>query len=727
MKSYPEAVNEPQKRLNPWILSLIYLIVASIWITLSNTLVYKATENRELFFRMGMLNDLFCVFITAAFLFALLQKHRQIVAEFAQNEQELLKSEAKYRALFENAPIGIFQSTPEGRFINVNKAFGEIFGYESRQDVVDSITNIAKQIYAHPEQRLSILQQVVTLGNAACDDIACLRKDGSQIFANLYMRGDRNSSGEINVLDGFVVDTTERKRVQDDLRERKKRLKLYMQRLPVACIVIGSDFTVISWNPAAEAVFGYSDQEALGRSVNQLIVPEAVRHKTDQVWKRLLEGEYDASSINENITKDGRTIVCEWTNTPLLDDSGRVSAVISVAQDITGKRLTEIALKESEKRFRTLTEQAPIGIAMVRNRQYVYSNRAHSHIFGFDDPVGLIGTSVPQRFAAECQGVVGKLSQAETGEINTTQIETTALRKDGIEFPYLISIASLNLPDGPVAISFGMDMTELKQARELVIQAEKMSMIGGLTAGMAHEINNPLSIVIQSLQVIEQRLRPGNQMNMDTAEAVGVELELVLEYLRQRELFDFLANIRRAGERAAKIVKNMLAFSRNGISEQRPENINQVVEQAIEMTSNDYDAKKNYDFRHVTIERDYADELPEVIMDVTEMEQVLINLLKNAGQAMAENASRKPVIRVSTRQEDGGLLIKVTDNGPGMTDELKKRVFEPFFTTKEVGVGSGLGLYVSYLIITNNHQGQITVDSVPDEGTAFTISLPLTR
>src|SRR5262249_22064863 len=135
-----------------------------------------------------------------------------------------------------------------------------------------------------------------------------------------------------------------------------------------------------------------------------------------------------------------------------------------------------------------------------------------------------------------------------------------------------------------------------------------------------------------------------------------------------------------------------------------------------------------YDFKQVTIEREYADDVPQISVNVSEIEQVLINLLKNAGQALFEAcASGKPLIRISVRRNDRMVELKVADNGPGMSDEVRKRIFEPFFTTKEVGSGTGLGLAVSYTIITNNHGGSIDVESSPGSGTCFTILLPITR
>jgi signal transduction histidine kinase len=152
-----------------------------------------------------------------------------------------------------------------------------------------------------------------------------------------------------------------------------------------------------------------------------------------------------------------------------------------------------------------------------------------------------------------------------------------------------------------------------------------------------------------------------------------------------------------------------------------------VIERTVELASNDYDLKKQYDFRHIKIIRDFDPDLPRVPCVISEIEQVLLNLLRNAGQAIYSQRDRTEVPRIilRTRQDEGSARIEVEDNGPGMDETVRKRIFEPFFTTK--GMGTGLGLSVSYFIITNNHFGSIRAESSPGKGTRFIIQLPLKR
>jgi two-component system NtrC family sensor kinase len=271
------------------------------------------------------------------------------------------------------------------------------------------------------------------------------------------------------------------------------------------------------------------------------------------------------------------------------------------------------------------------------------------------------------------------------------------------------------------------DVTQRVRMETMMVQTEKMMSVGGLAAGMAHEINNPLGGMLQSLQNVIRRMSPGLAANEADAAACGTSLETLRCYLEKREIFRFLENIRVSGERAAHIVENMLSFSRRSESRKAAVNLSQLLDKTVELAAHDYDLKKKFDFRDIRIERDYEAAMPPVPCVATEIEQVVLNLLRNAAQAMSAGGmpDRQPCITLGLRRENCVAVIKVADNGPGMDDQHLKRIFEPFFTTKEVGVGTGLGLSVAYFIITNNHNGSMTAESTPGQGASFIIRLPL--
>ncbi|WP_084502041.1 PAS domain-containing sensor histidine kinase [Fundidesulfovibrio putealis] len=272
------------------------------------------------------------------------------------------------------------------------------------------------------------------------------------------------------------------------------------------------------------------------------------------------------------------------------------------------------------------------------------------------------------------------------------------------------------------------DVTDRIRMEEVMVHTEKMMTVGGLAAGMAHEINNPLGGIIMSAQNMARRLSPDLPANQRAAEAAGIDLKAMSVYLEARGIFEQVEAIRELGARAGKIVSNMLGFSRRSHSGYIPVKIDELVDRALELAANDYELKKRLDFKTVAVERVYDPDLAEIPVNRSQIEQVLLNLFKNAAQAMSETAAtRTPKLLITTRCEGDDAVLEVRDNGPGIPEEVRERIFEPFFTTKEVGQGTGLGLSVSYYIVTTMHKGSIRVDSTPGEGAVFTVMLPLRR
>jgi len=271
------------------------------------------------------------------------------------------------------------------------------------------------------------------------------------------------------------------------------------------------------------------------------------------------------------------------------------------------------------------------------------------------------------------------------------------------------------------------DITQRLSLEEMMVQSEKMLSVGGLAAGMAHEINNPLGAILHNVQNIRRRLSPDLPKNLEQAEQDGVELTAVNQYLNAREVPKLLDGIQQAGARAAKIVSHMLSFSRRSNREMAPCDLPALIDQAVEIASNDFDLTIGFDFKGQNITRQFDPELGPVPGTANELEQVLLNLLKNAAQAIHQRPedSEPGRITLRTRLNPPWAEIQVEDNGIGMSESVRKRTFEPFFTTKEIGQGTGLGLSVSYFIITNNHKGQMEVQSTLGQGTCFTLRLPL--
>lgn len=201
----------------------------------------------------------------------------------------------------------------------------------------------------------------------------------------------------------------------------------------------------------------------------------------------------------------------------------------------------------------------------------------------------------------------------------------------------------------------------------------------------------------------------------------------VSAYARERGILKLLDNIQSAGKSASDIVANMLSFSRKPDQEKRTCRLDRVVEKALALAGNDFQLKKQYDFRNIRISTSCEPNLPPIQCVETKIQQVLLNLFKNAAQAMVSQANdtAAPAIEIRLFREKADLCLTVSDNGPGMDESIRKRIFEPFFTTKPVDSGTGLGLSISYFIVTEDHGGQMDVRSAPGQGTEFIIRLPL--
>lgn len=307
------------------------------------------------------------------------------------------------------------------------------------------------------------------------------------------------------------------------------------------------------------------------------------------------------------------------------------------------------------------------------------------------------------------------------------KVEKVSWIQEGLVRHYALTFYPLvgeNVHGGVIRID---DITERLNLQELMVQSEKMLSVGGLAAGMAHEINNPLGAILHNTQNIRRRLSVNLSKNKEIALQAKISLQEVNKYLEMREIPQLLDAINQAGSRASKIVTHMLAFSRRSKRQFTPANLADIIRQTLEIAKNDLQLGDAQDIKNIVIKLDLNETLGKIPIVVNEIEQVLFNLLKNASQAilMRTNPSETGLIQIRLLKRQQWAVIEVEDNGIGMTEITTKRIFEPFFTTKEVGKGTGLGLFVSYFIITNNHKGELSVNSKVGKGTCFCIKLPI--
>ncbi len=340
------------------------------------------------------------------------------------------------------------------------------------------------------------------------------------------------------------------------------------------------------------------------------------------------------------------------------------------------------------------------------------------------------GIEAARARGSHLSAVLPQLS-ARIGDIHRSREAGTPLRNEKLlthvngreRFSDLV-VYPLSMEGGEGVVLRIDDVTERVRLEETMVQAEKMVSVGGLAAGVAHEINNPLAGILQNAQVIRSRATENTARNREAAEACGISMTSMAAYMERRGIPAMLDGISKSGARAAEIIENMLSFSRKSES-MAPHPLHLLLERTVELASSDYDLKKRYDFRNIEIIREYDPDLPDVPCEAGKMQQVFFNLLKNGAQAMAEKKRKAGRLILRIRKSHRVMRVEIEDNGPGMDRETLQRVFEPFFTTKGTGIGTGLGLSVSYFIVTRHHGGSMEVVSSPGGGAKFIIRLPL--
>jgi PAS domain S-box-containing protein len=286
-----------------------------------------------------------------------------------------------------------------------------------------------------------------------------------------------------------------------------------------------------------------------------------------------------------------------------------------------------------------------------------------------------------------------------------------------------IHVSPLSPAAGAGAIIRLDDTTERVYFECMMVQTEKFSALSGLAAGMADEVNSPLSGVLQNCQNIQRRLSAQLPANQPAAQAAGIDLERLDSYLQQREIPQLLRLIQTAAERASLIVADMLAFNRRSAGNFEKIAVDALLDTAVRLASHDRQMKKKLEFGQIDIIRDSAPTPLLLACDRTRIEQVLLNLLKNAAQAMAAANTPAPrTITLRTRGDEQSIQIDVEDNGPGIKGDVKHGIFAPIYHATEANLG--LGLAVAHFIITEQHQGMLRVHSTPGAGTRVSLHLP---
>jgi PAS domain S-box-containing protein len=534
-------------------------------------------------------------------------------------------------------------------------------------------------------------------------------------------------AGEISEHVVKILTAQDRQHAEMLLTRSEKKYRLLHESMMDGFVRVDMKGNIVETNSAFSKMLGYTEAEL--RELTYRDVTPANWHDYE---KKILEDQvltkgYSEVYEKEYVRKTGNVFPVELRTYLIRDESGEPNGMWGIVRDISQRKKVENEMNRLRNLLNNIVNSMPSvlvgvdrkGIITQWNTQAeretgvkIEYARGHS-----------LGEVYPQ-LAREMKNVTEAILHRETranlkirseknGEVRYSDVTVYPLVSNGIEG----------------AVIRVDDVTERLRIEEMIIQSEKMLSIGGLAAGMAHEINNPLAGILQNVQVLRNRIKKGIPKNQSIAESCGTSIGVIEEYMEKRELIPITDSIMESGKRAARIVENMLSFSRKSESHMAPRDLAELLDKTLELAENDYDLKKEYDFRHIEIIREYDESTPPVPCEESKIQQVFLNLLKNDAQAMAEisDKGRSPRFILRVMPEDNMVRVEIEDNGPGMEESVRKHVFEPFFTTKRVGFGTGLGLSVSYFIITENHGGTMNVVSKPGVGTTFIVRLPLER
>ncbi|UTF51029.1 PAS domain S-box protein [Desulfomicrobium sp. ZS1] len=513
------------------------------------------------------------------------------------------------------------------------------------------------------------------------------------------------------------------------LAESEEKYRVIFDNSPVGIFRSTLDGELLEGNVALGHMFGYSSREDFLASNGLRVEPVYADSSAREAYLReLLASPKALSREMKFVRKDGMYFEGVLTASIQQDADGRPVFLNGVVEDVSARKQAEERLRQSEEKFSRLFRLSPdvIVVMNMTEGRIVDVNEAFSRLTGFayHEAVGKTAQELGLYTDPAMREFVRRRMQT-TGQIDNVDFSLGC--KDGRTISCVLSSQLLTVGDESCVMAVLRDVTEFKRMQELMIQSEKMISVGGIAAGVAHEINNPLGIIMVSSQNLVQRTRPDFPKNIEVAENIGLDMNLFDRYMQVRGLYDFVKNIQDAAVRAADIIRHMLDFSRRSESRRTTCDLRSVIKRATHLAGNDFDLKKSYDFKQIEIFWECDDNFPVVSCTETEIEQVFLNLFRNAAQAMASAQPQivEPRIVVRMKAEADRVVLEVEDNGPGMPPEVQRRAFEPFFTTKPPGVGTGLGLSVSYFIITRSHDGQMRLESRPGQGTRFIIELPL--
>jgi PAS domain S-box-containing protein len=667
-------------------------------------------------------------------------------------ENALRESEERFRRLYDNAPVGYHEVDTEGRIVNINRTECEILGFAREELVGHSVFELISEEFRETARR-AFPDKISGRIPLKPFERTVVTRDGRRLVISIEERYKRDEEGRVRGLLSTMRDVTEQKRTEAALVASEKRARVLFEGIEDAVFVHALDGRILDANPAACRLLGYTHAEMLTMTTLQVDDPEFAAGYEDRLARQLSEGHLSCEGRHR--TKDGRVIPVEINTSTIQLDEER--AVLAVIRDISERRALEetrrafaeaqvqsaldIAAKNaelilSEERYRQLTEACLDGVVVVDRAGLVtLFNPAAERMFGHES-AEVIGRPVANLMPASFRCRDGLTFDEDVltrvPALVGETVEVMGRRKEGDEFPLELSLSSVERGGELQFIGSIRDQTERQRMRAMLAQSEKLASIGLLSAGVAHEINNPLAYVGNNLAVLERDLASMLEMVSlyeQARPAIAAAEPAMLEQIEAlSEAFDWpyvsenlpgmIARTREGVQRVATIVSNLRGLARTSPPKMEAARIPDLLESALEML-------RGRLRRHNIAVNVTHGNVPSLVCVPTQISQVLLNLLINAAQAV-EMTGRADGghIRFTSALVGSTVMLVVADNGSGIEPENIPRLFDPFFTTKTVGEGTGLGLSICHGIVTG-HGGRIEVETRQGEGTTFRVLLPV--
>jgi len=479
-------------------------------------------------------------------------------------------------------------------------------------------------------------------------------------------------------------------------RRNEARFTELFETLQEGIYIVTPDDQILDVNPALVRILGYdSKTELLARKVSEVFPDESlravIRHEVDR--QPVLEGREITL-----LRKDGVAITCLNTAAAVRDSSGKIVRYQGALMDISSRREMERRLHKQQEFARRLVDSFPDLILVLDTKShYTFISPRCRDVLGYelDDTRDMQfgGRTHPE----DLPGLMTLYRNIIRGKQSYSSMEVRVRHKQGDWRRILFNFSPLfdesNKIEG-VVLS-GRDVTDLKRLEEQLIQAEKLAAMGQMLAGVAHELNNPLTAILGVTELVREREGLDDSMK------------------RQLDL------THRQARRAARIVQNLLEFSRPASPQKKPIDLNSIIERTLQL--HEHSLRRN----QVAVDFSPRTDLPAVVGDANQLIQVLLNLISNAEQAIRE-VRESGRIQIRLASSSGSVIVTVQDDGVGIPADALPKLFDPFFTTKRPGGGTGLGLSIC-LSIVREHGGTIQAESLPGGGSAFKIYLPVAR